>query len=322
MGLLEESIHIYEEILDAEIILKATTRSLFESTVTEIRDELESLENVEGNIVPEELITTIRGILPIAEKVTDIVDSASAFMEQGLYKEALFEYEKLLGNETVWKIILQDLASCLLKSCSPYEIIPTINEMVSRTDANDQKKSEIKFQLGLEMQKRDHEFFAQELYRSATELDPDNQEIKKWLVSNSFRQKIISKYDHLILQNKITFKQLDKALALSKKTGKSVEFILVRHFKIKKVDLSKLNKDLLPASELVNHPGRKSLKNSYRVPLSSSGGKNDVMIYDPTDLSKRDRIRYILYNYIIKFLIGITADIQNLIKRFFSANKI
>ncbi len=196
MGLLEESILIYEEILDFDFAFEDGSRKHFKTIIADIRAELESLENEEENIVSEEQITTIRYTLPIAEKVPDIVDSASAFMELGLYKEALFEYEKLFGNETAWKDILQDLATCLLKCCDPYEIIPTINEMVVRTESDDQNKSEIKFRLGLEMQKRDHKFFAQELYHSAKELDPDNEEIEKWLDSNISRQKILSKYDH------------------------------------------------------------------------------------------------------------------------------
>jgi len=196
MGLLEESILIYEEILHFEFTLEDTTRNHFKATIADIRKELESLENVDENTVSEEEIAIIRDTLPIAEGVPNILDSASAFMELGLYKEALSEYEKLLNNESTWKDILQDLATCLLKCCDPSEIFPTVKEMVARTVTNNQNKSEIQFRLGLEMQKRDHKILAQELCRSAKELAPDNEEIEKWLNSNSFRQKILSKYDN------------------------------------------------------------------------------------------------------------------------------
>ena len=89
MGLLEESILIYEEILDFDFAFEDGSRKHFKAIIADIREELESLENEEENIVSEEQITTIRYTLPIAEKVPDIVDSASAFMELGLYKEAL-----------------------------------------------------------------------------------------------------------------------------------------------------------------------------------------------------------------------------------------
>ena len=334
MGLLEESIIIYEEILSSEKSLENAIQNHFKSTIADIREELESLENGEENTVSKEEIAIIRDTLPKAEGVPHILDSASAFMELGLYKEALSDYEKLLDNESTWKDVLQDLATCLLKCCDPSEIFPTVKEMVARTETKDQNKSEIQFRLGLEMQKRDHKVLAQELCRSAKELDPDNEEIEKWLDSNSFRQKILSKYDHLILQNKITPGQLKKALALSKKTGKSIEFILVRYLKIKKVDLGKsislfyscpfrqYDMNLLTPFELVIHLEKKSLENSHWVPLSSGDGSVDVLIDDPTDLIKKDRIRDILDNYSINFSVGIKEDIEKFIQRFFNDSEL
>ena len=334
MGLLEESIIIYEKLLSSEKSLENEIRSHFKSTIADIREELESLENGEENTVSEEEIAIIRDTLPIAEGVPHILDSASAFMELGLYKEALFDYEKLLDNESTWKDVLQDLATCLLKCCDPSEIFPTFKEMIARTETNDQNKSEIQFRLALEMQKRDHKVLAQEFCRSAKELDPDNEEIEKWLDSNSFRQKILSKYDHLIKQNKITPGQLKKALALSKKTRKSIEFILVHFFKIKKMDLGKsislfyscpfrqYEKNLLTPFELVIHLEKKSLENSHWVPLSSGDGAVDVLIDDPTDLTKKDRVRNILNNYSINFSVGIKEDIEKFIQRFFNESEL
>ena len=334
MGLLEESIFIYEEILDSEISMEDTTRTLFESTVIEIRDEIESLENSEENTISEEEIAIIRDKLPIIKGVPGILDSASAFMELGLYKEALSDFENLLNNESTWKDVLQDLTTCLLKCCDPSEIFPTVKEMITRTEMNIKKQSEIQFRLGLEMQKRDHKVLAQELCRSAKELDPDNKEISKWLVSNSFRQKIISKYDHLIQQNKITPGQLKKALALSKKTGKSIEFILVHYFKIKKTDLGKsislfydcpfrqYDKNLLTPFELVIHLERKSLENSHWVPISSGKEAVDVLIDDPTDFDKMDMIENVLNNYNINFSVGVKEDIKKFIQRFFNESEL
>ena len=334
MGLLEESIIIYEEILSSEKPLEGTAIKHFEATLAEIREELESLENGEENTVSEEEIAIIRGALPTTEGIPDILDSASAFMELCLYKEALCEYEKLLGNESSWKDVIQDLATCLLKCCDPSEIFPTVREMVARTETNDRRESEIQFRLGLEMQKRDHNVLAQQFCRAAKVLDPDNQEIEKWLDSNNFQHKILSKYDHLILQNKITPGQLKKALALSKKTGRSIEFILVHYFKIKKAELGKsislfyncpfrpYDKNLLTPFELVIHLEKKSLENSHWVPLSTGDGAVDVLIDDPTDLTKRDRIIHVLDHYRINFSVGIKEDIEKFIHRFFNESEL
>ena len=77
MGLLEESIFIYEEILDSEISMEDTTRTLFESTVIEIRDEIESLENSEEDTISEEEIAIIRDKLPTIKEVPHILDSGA-----------------------------------------------------------------------------------------------------------------------------------------------------------------------------------------------------------------------------------------------------
>lgn len=210
MGLLEESILIYEEILISKKILKNNIRNQLKSTIADIRLEIESLENCDANTISEEAIAIIRDTLAISDEVRHIIDSASAFMELGLYREALAEYAKVLGDESTRKDVIQNLATCLLKCSFPSEILSTVDKMVARTETNDKEKSEIKFRLGLEMQKRDHKVFAKELYRSAKTLDPDNEEINKWLDLNNFLQKFSSKYDHLMSQKKITPGQLKK----------------------------------------------------------------------------------------------------------------
>ncbi len=97
MGLLEESILIYEEILSSENAIEDTSRNRFESTVAYIREELEALENVEENTVTAEEIAIIKDTLSLTDEVPHILVSASAFMELGQYKHALAEYEKLLA---------------------------------------------------------------------------------------------------------------------------------------------------------------------------------------------------------------------------------
>lgn len=334
MGLLGESILIYEEILHSDFTLDETTRNQFEATIADIRKENEFIESGEKNTLSNEEIAIIRDNLPTAEEVPDIRDSASAFMELGLYKEALSEYEKLLNNENAWKDILQDLATCLLKSFDLSEIFPTVKDMIERTEVNYQNKSEIQFRLGLEMQRRDHSLLAQKLCRAAKELDPNNKEIERWLGSNSFRRKIISKYDHLISQKKIKPEQLKRALTLSKKTGKSIEFILVKYFKIKKTDLGnsislfynypfrQYDKNLITPFELVIHLEKKTLKNSCWVPVSSGDGAIEILIDDPTDPSKKDQIYNVLNNYRINFSVGIKEDIEKFIQRFFNESEL
>ena len=55
MGLLEESILIYEEILSFEFALEDNTRNHFQSTVTQIREELESLKNSDHTVTSKDI---------------------------------------------------------------------------------------------------------------------------------------------------------------------------------------------------------------------------------------------------------------------------
>ena len=98
------------------------TRTHFKSTIADIREELESLENGKENTVSEEEIAIIRNTLSTTNGAQHILDSASAFMELGLYKDALSEYEKLLDNDSAWNDVVKEFATCLLKSCGPLDI--------------------------------------------------------------------------------------------------------------------------------------------------------------------------------------------------------
>ena len=105
-------------------------------------------------------------------------------------------------------------------------------------------------------------------------------------------------------------------------------------FKIKKMDLGKsislfyscpfrqYEESLLTPFELVIHLEKKSLENSHWVPLSSGDGAVDVLIDDPTDLTKKDRVRNILNNYSINFSVGIKEDIEKFIQRFFNESEL
>ena len=209
MGLLEESIFVYEEILSSENTIEEAARNRFESTVTSIREELEDLENDDENAVTAEEIAIIKDTLSLTDEVPHLVESASAFMELGQYKHALSKYEKLLTENYAWKDILKDIATCLIKCCGLSEILPRVQEMVAKNEIDGKDKAEIQFRIGLEMQKRDLRILAQELCCSAKESDPESEKIKKWLNSNGLRQHFIAKQDPLIIHNREASQQTE-----------------------------------------------------------------------------------------------------------------
>ena len=93
--------------------------------------------------------------------------------------------------------------------------------------------------LGMEMEKRDHKDVALDLYRSASEIDPKDREIKKRLDSIMASLSSGSKYDYLLNKGMVTTDQLQQALAQSRKRKKSVEFALLELFKIDKDQLGR-----------------------------------------------------------------------------------
>ena len=84
------------------------------------------------------------------------------------------------------------------------------------------------------MEKRNHKDLALELYEFARDLDTENEEIGNKLASVMSSISSCSKYDYLLNHNMVTTEQLQKALALSKRTRKSVEWILTKQFNIRK----------------------------------------------------------------------------------------
>ncbi len=333
MGLLEESIQVYEEILSNGNSIEEKKRLNFESTVGKIREELEDLEAVEENTVSEAEMALIRDTLLTTDEVPSILESASAYMELGLFKNALSEYEKLLTDEGAWMDVVEEMAVCLLKCCGPSEILHTVQKIVANSRIKGPGKADIQFRLALEMQKRDLKELAQELCNSAKEYDPDNEEIQEWLDSNRSRQKLLSRYDYLILNNRITPTQLKKALAVSKKTRKSIEFILNHHFGIKMEEIGKslslfyncpfiqYDQSLIPPFELIQNLKKAFLLKYIWVPIAARDKAVDILIDDPADLMRTDQIRTLLKTYRVNFSVGIKEDIAMFVRRFFDENE-
>ena len=75
--------------------------------------------------------------------------------------------------------------------------------------------------------------------KSASDLDPENESLKEKKESVIASLSSGSRYDYLLNMKLVTSEQLQKALALSKKARKSVEFVLIDQFKVKKEDVGK-----------------------------------------------------------------------------------
>ena len=329
MGLLEESLLVYEKVLSGAGALDDSTRQSIAGKISEIKNEIHILDQNDHQSVTSEDIALFKETLSITDGSPETLDSAAAFMELGLFKEALCEYEKLFCKDKEWKDILANTTACLLKCCSSGEMLDRLEEIIRDKGFEDAEKADIKFLIGQELERRDLKALALEFYDSARRLDPQNNEIEKKLKSLSPSLLVNSKYDYLINQNKVTVQQLQKALMLSKQTGKSVELTLVDKFNIKIEDLEKslslyynypfrkYDPDLPGPSALIENLKKIFLLNNHWVPVSSGNEGTEVLIEDPKDLTKTDQIRWLLKMDRINFSVGIKEHIEAFIHRFY-----
>ena len=196
------------------------------------------------------------------------------------------------------------------------------------------RPARIKYVMGLEMEKRDQRDLAHDLYRAASELSPADAEISKRLASVAATFASGSKYDYLLREKMVTTDQLQKAFGLSKKTNKSVEYVLIETFKIKKEADRQIAFPFSTAAssapfdpavptpfELLSNLKKAFLLNELWVPLSWSKEGIEVLVDDPRNLNKTDNIKALMKTPKINVTVAIREDIQAFINHFFDKDR-
>jgi type II secretory ATPase GspE/PulE/Tfp pilus assembly ATPase PilB-like protein len=332
MGLLEESVVVYEDILSQIPELAPSRQEDIREKIDALQREIEDLDRADADAVTAEDIALVKETLAISDDVSAIMESAASFKELGLYREALAEYERLLGQEYSVEECIPDIVACLLKAYPPRDLIEQVDKFGGEA-LQDKDRAEIKAALGAEMEKRDQKETALDLYRSAQETDSENEDVKERVDAILSSISSSSKYDYLINQKIVTPYQLQQALAQSKKTKKSVDFMLLESFKVKKGELGKslalfyacpfraYDPELATPVELIANLKKPFLLNALWVPLRWGKEGVEILIDDPRDLSKTDQVRALLKTGRINFSVGIKEDIVAFIRRFFDARR-
>ena len=126
-----------------------------------------------------------------------------------------------------------------------------------------------------------------------------------------------SRYDYLIRKNLVTPAQLQKSLSLSKRTRKSVEYLLSENLKIKKEEIGKslslffgcpwrkYEPELPTPVELISNLKKTFLLQDLWVPLTWDKEGVEILVDDPNDLNKIDHIRALIKTKKITFSVGI-----------------
>jgi len=328
--LFAESLEIYEEILSVSTELDPDIGKTIQEKIALLKEEIERLEK-EAPSLSDQDISYLKETLDSEETAHAILTSASSLKELGLFREAVEEYTKLFDKDYPIVKIIGDLSECLFAIHSPSRVINHIEQLIKERDLSDQEKSDIKFKLGAEMEKQGHADLAIELYESVKNIDPEYEGIQTRTELLQSSRTYDSKYSYLLESKLVTTSQLQNALAISKKTKRSVEYVLMEQNRIEKEKIGKslslffncpftaFSPDMPVPYELLTKLKRSFLLQYSWVPLNweMTSGTVDILIDDPTDLIKTDHIAALIYTNNINYFVGIKEDIAKIIKYFF-----
>jgi type II secretory ATPase GspE/PulE/Tfp pilus assembly ATPase PilB-like protein/tetratricopeptide (TPR) repeat protein len=333
MGLYGDSLNIYESILSIVSPQDSQVQDKIQKRIGLLKKEIADQEDTQPKGVSAKDISVLKKSFSGQGDASELLDSASAFQEMGLHAEAVAEYVKIFKEEYPVEKIVPGLVESLLKVNSPSKAVKEFDKLVEGLKFGRKDLSRIKFSIGQEFEKRDHRDQAHGLYSDASRLDSANAEIKKRLESVTATFASGSKYDYLLRENMVTTDKLQEAFNLSKKMKKSVEFVLIEHFHIKKEAIGKsfslfygcpfrpYDPSVTVPVELLSNLKKTFLLNELWIPFGWDKAGVEILVDDPRDLNKTDNIKTLMKTGKIHFSVAIREDIQEFIRYFFGQNK-
>jgi hypothetical protein len=139
-----------------------------------------------------------------------------------------------------------------------------------------------------------------------------------------------NKYSHLINQKIITIEDLQLAQLISQETNRSIEGILIIHFGISRTTIGRslskyyscpfraYDSNLPIPLAFFTLENKSVLLNECWVPYRCSYSGVEVLVEDPWDFSKNEKIRLFLKVSKAKFSVAIKEDIEDFIHRLFN----
>lgn len=331
-GLYSEALSLYEGILSDFPEIESLKRKKVDSAIDGLRVEIEEVDKAD-EVLSSEDINLIKETWTeeTEENVPEILDGASAFMELGLYKEAIDEYSKVLEMDYPVAEIIPDLLECLFRAHSPSRVLDKFDAILEEKKLDESDLANIRFHAGMEMETRNYKDLALEFYESVKSLDPRYEGLKEKIEAIQGERVYDSRYGYLIEKGLVTASQLQSALATAKKMKKSVEFVLMEQIRVKKEDIGKslslyykcpfleFDEGREVPYELLTRLKKTFLQQNCWVPLSWDMAAKVVDIYidDPKDLTKTDPIPVLFNVRNINFNIGVKEDIIATINAFF-----
>jgi len=334
MGLLEESLGVYEKILSSsDNTMDTQDRNTIEEKIGRIRDEITTRRQRDEEEMSSEGVAMIKPSLNDSRDAKEILENASALIELGLVEDALKEYVKAFDLDLPVQKVLHEFTRIMSKKHSPGDIMEWVGKLIDQKWDDNEDRAEIRFRFALEMESRGNKDLAFNIYKEASKIDPSNMELKERLDSIIKAMFSGSRYDYLLNKKLVNSGQLQKALAISRKTRKSVEFVLIDHFKIPKKEMGKSlslfygcpfkgfdSKMPIPV-ELIRNLKKTFLLHDVWVPINWSRAGVEILVDDPKDLGKTGQISALMKTRKILFCVGIKEDIEQFIQYFFERKR-
>lgn len=329
-GLFAESLQIYESILSEPVEIDSNIQETITEKIRLLKEKIEEIEQ-DDPLLSTQDVTVLQETWASDESVEEIISSASSFKELGLYKNAVEEYTKLFDYGYPIDDIAPELIECLYEIHSPSKVIEQIERISDEKNVSGQDKATIFFKLGMAMEKKDHKDLALEVYESVKKIDPQYEGLETKVKSIQDRHVYDSRYGYLLESKIITTSQLQNALALSKKSNRSVEYVLMEQNRVQKEDIGKslslyyncpfmtFDPNLSVPFELLGKLKKTFLTQNSWVPLTweMSNKAVDILIDDPRDLIKTDNIAVLMNTKNINMSVGIKEDISKIINMFY-----
>jgi tetratricopeptide (TPR) repeat protein len=176
MGMMHEALQVYEKILASLPGKDGQTRETVSARIKQLKKDIADQEEAENQGFSQEDISIFKKTLSSHDDVPTLLDGAAALKELGLMEEAIAEYEKLLEfdyskfdyAETDYSPIkiICDYLTCLLDVKQPQNVIKTAYKVIYKQNIQEKDTAQIKFWLGLQMEKKDHFDLAYDLYET------------------------------------------------------------------------------------------------------------------------------------------------------------
>ena len=332
-GLYDEALELYKDILSGDADLEEEVIQKIKFKVDELGKEIEDNDNPSPYNLSTEDVSHIKTGLSTGESGPDIYNSATAFKELGLYREAISEYKKLFQTDYLTDDFLADFLECSLAVNSPADVVKEVDQIITENNIEKKARAAIHFMLGGELDKRHYKEQAIKCYEAVQKIDPIYPQIKRRIESVQPDKRFDSRYDYLLRNKIVDTDQLQKGLALSKKMKKSVEAVLMEQFKTSKEDIGKslsayygcpfkvFDAKMEVPYELISNLKKPFLIQDVWVPLHWEIDHIEILIDDPKDLSKLDHAKALFNTNKFIFSVGIKEDIVEIINHFFAQGK-